>query len=117
MEYNNNSRQNINGTDIYDKAKWQIDGETPIPEKQVFQHFQIIFDFLKEKDLLSEEGIEDATEPRGYEDIFWNEQVKPVAHPFFHEYYDALISSAEYGSEQFRTNLIEWYSIYEKKLK
>lgn len=111
----NLSAQNTNEPEVYDKAKWYLECDPPFPKKKIINHFKIIFDFLKEKDLLNEEGLEDYEFNRSEEDIFWAEQIKEEAHYFFHNYYDALVQSADYGSEQFRTNLIQWYAKYEEE--
>lgn len=42
---------------IIDKAAWQIDGG--IPEELVVKHFQIVFLWLDEHEMLSDEGVEE----------------------------------------------------------
>ncbi len=83
---------------IYDKAKWQI--ENGIDEKETIAHFSFIFDWLKEKSLLSEYGLEIAELGAFDDSSLTSEMVTKEGEIFLDQYYDSYIERIEYGVKE-----------------
>ena len=92
---------------IYDKAHWQIDAGEDV--NLVIEHFQFMFDWLNEYNLLSDYGkeiLEDGID----EDVILNdEMLNSSGQRFLNKYYDKYISEIEYGKKENRKYLEDLY--------
>lgn len=80
---------------IYDKARWQIDGG--IKEEAVVAHFKFIFEWLNEYKLLSDYGVETLSDGIDEEVILTDEMLNVGGKNFLDKYYDEYVSQIEYG--------------------
>lgn len=83
---------------IYDKARWQIDGG--VAEEAVIAHFKFVFEWLKEYNLLNDYGIETLTDGIDEEAILTDEMVNVGGKNFLDNYYDEYVSQIEYGVKE-----------------
>lgn len=92
---------------VYDKAKWHI--EKGMDTKDILEHFDFMFSWLKEFNLLSEEGLE-ILDIGIDESISLNERMVNIGGAIFLEKnYDKYISRIDYGKNQDRKYLEELY--------
>ena len=89
---------------IYDKARWQIEGG--IPENMVVAHFKFMFVWLNEYKLLSEYGVEILNDGINEDAILTDEMVNVGGKNFLDKYYDQYISQIDYGNKE-NTNLLK----------
>ena len=90
---------------IYDKSAWQIDAG--IDETVVTTHFKLLFTWLKEKNMLSEEGME-LYELDSFSDLSLHERLlNDEGNSFVDSVYDELIGNVPYGSEE----IIEYLNV------
>jgi hypothetical protein len=95
---------------IIDKAEWQIDGG--VDETIVVQHFQNIFNWLHNNNMLTDEG-EEIFEFGIDEEISIHERlITSVALDFLEKNYDSYISSIDYGKDVNCDRLTELYKNY-----
>lgn len=80
---------------IYDKARWQIEGG--IPENAVVAHFKFMFEWLNDYKLLNEYGLETLTDGIDEEAILTDEMVNVGGKNFLDKYYDEYVSQIDYG--------------------
>lgn len=79
---------------VFDKASWQIDNG--VDEVTVIAHFEFIFGWLNEHDMLSPDGLE-ILETGIDEDVSLHEgMVNERGLHFLNEFYDKLITDTEY---------------------
>jgi len=79
---------------IYDKASWQLDGGMDL--EVVIKHFELMFDWLNEKNFLSDDGKE-MLEIGIDDSISLNENhVTSEGKDFLDSIYDKLISESDY---------------------
>ena len=79
---------------IFDKASWQTDGG--MDEEVVIAHFQFIFEWLKEHNMLNMDGLE-IWEIGIDEDVSLHEGlVNKPGFDFLDQYYDKLITDSNY---------------------
>lgn len=79
---------------IFDKASWQIDNG--MKEEVVIAHFEFIFEWLNEHDMLSPDGLE-ILEAGIDEEVSLHEGVvNEKGLHFLNEFYDKLITDTEY---------------------
>lgn len=79
---------------IFDKASWQVDNG--MSEEVVISHFEFIFEWLNEHDMLSPDGLE-ILEIGIDEDVSLHEcLVNETGLHFLNEFYDKLITDSEY---------------------
>ena len=83
---------------IYDKARWQIEGG--IPEKNVVDHFKFRFDWLNQYKLLNEYGKKVLMDGIDEEAILTDEMVNIGGKNFLDNYYDKYVSEIEYGVKE-----------------
>ena len=89
---------------IYDKVTWHIDGGEN--KANVIARFTEVFSFLKEKNLLSEEGKEFFEYGIDESTSLNSEMLNSKGERFFEKYYDKIIAL---NPEKIRSNLIEAY--------
>lgn len=89
---------------IFDKASWHIDNG--FAEDEVIEKFTVIFTFLKENDMLNEEGLEFFAD--GLDDsISLNENVvNENGFEFLEKYYDKVINCSSKDIKQALENVI-----------
>lgn len=80
---------------IYDKVRWQIEGG--IEEALVLQHFEFMFQWLKEYNLLSKEGKEAYASGIDETCVLLDEYVNEDGKKFLDKFYDTYIDKIEYG--------------------
>jgi len=81
---------------IYDKSTWQI--EAGIDKVVVSKHFELVFQWLKEKKLLSLDGIE-VCELGSFSDVSLHEGLLTESgNAFLRKIYDDLLKTIQYGS-------------------
>jgi len=97
-------------TKIIDKAAWQIDGG--VPEETVIRHFQIIFEWLNKKDMLTDEGKEEYEVGIGDCASINARLISPEALKFFIEKYDDYLRAVEYGEDKNAEELEKIYNAY-----
>ncbi len=98
---------------IIDKAAWQIDGG--VPEDLVVNHFNTVFLWLSQHDMLTEEGIEELED--GIDDCasINDELVNEDGMRFLETSYDDYLKAVEkekYGEDVGGTILETVYSSY-----
>lgn len=101
---------------IIDKAVWQIDGG--VPEELVVKHFQIVLTWLKEHDMLTDEGIEEFED--GIDDTasLNDNLISQEGIKFLEECYDEflrIIAKDQYGKDYSRKELERIYQDYQRK--
>lgn len=81
--------------DVYDKAKWQIEGG--IPEENVLNHFKFFLKWLNDHNLLSEDGKE--IEEIGLDNSIslTDTMVTSKGKCFLDRYYDDYLKVIDYG--------------------
>ena len=86
---------------IIDKAKWQIDGDNPVPEELVIQHFKNVFEFLAKHNWLSDEGKEDLE--FGIDDtaVLSSRTLANICADDFKKAYDYCVRNGKFGSDIF----------------
>lgn len=80
---------------IYDKARWQIEGGIPVAT--VLAHFKFMFEWLNEYKLLNEYGLETLIDGIDEEAILTDEMVNVGGKNFLDKYYDEYVSQIDYG--------------------
>ena len=109
--------QNIvtENTKVYDKAKWQLQGSKPMKEEDIKKHFDFMFKWLNEKNLLSEEGKESMK--YGFDPtstILSSEEITDEGNRFLFKYYDKYITKTNYKDDK---NLLNSYYKEYKNIK
>lgn len=103
----------LESTSVYDKAKWQIDGNHPIKEEDVIKHFNFIFKWLSGKGLLSQEGKETSKNIDATVSLSSND-VTDEGKKFLSKYYDKYIEEIEYGKGEKKDLLDSYYKEFKK---
>lgn len=101
---------------IIDKAAWQIDGG--VPEELVVKHFQTVFLWLDQHEMLSDEGKEELDDGIDSCASLNEDLVTPEAFDFLEKCYDEylkLLEGGKYGSEFSTIELEKIYLIYSEK--
>ena len=95
---------------IYDKASWHIDGSENISD--VIFRFREIFEFLKEKDLLTLDG-EETYEFRMDSSVSLNStMVNEEGQDFLDQYYDIIIGE---DIQNMKEKFISMYQNFQKE--
>ena len=95
---------------IYDKAEWQIDNGV---EKQlVIDHFINIFEWLDEKNYLSEDGEEMLDDGIDSSISLNEDMVKKDILDFLDKYYDKIIKESNYDLAIEKNLLDKYYNEY-----
>lgn len=102
---------------IIDKAAWQIDGG--VPEEFVSKHFQAVFSWLDQHEMLSEEGKEEFEDGIDSCASLNEDLVTPEALDFLDKCYDECLKTIEknglYGSDLSTAEFEKAYLIYLEK--
>lgn len=94
--------------EIFDKAKWQIDNG--INEELVISHFEFIFEWLKNHNMLNQDGL-DILDIGIDDDVSLHEGLLTNAgNSFLKQFYDTLISESQYQVECEKVLIDELYS-------
>lgn len=83
---------------IYDKAKWHIDSH--IPKNTVIEHFDFIFHWLKEHNMLNENGKEEINVGIDEEISLNSSMLTSEGELFLDKYYDELLREGEFVIEK-----------------
>ncbi len=83
---------------IYDKARWQIEGG--MAPDIVVVHFKFMFQWLKEFHLLSDYGIKTLEDGIDDEAVLTDEMVNIGGKNFLDKYYDIYVSQIQYGVKE-----------------
>lgn len=104
---------------IIDKAAWQIDGG--VPEEYVVKHFQMIFSWLNQHEMLSDDGKEEFEDGIDSCASLNEDLVTSDAVDFLDECYDECLREIEknglYGSDSSTAELEKAYLNYLDKHK
>ena len=96
---------------IIDKAAWHIDAG--VPEEFVVKHFQTVFCWLVQKDMLSDEGKEELEDGIDSSASLNEDLVTPKALVFLEKCYDEYLRALEevgiYGNDSSKAKLEELY--------
>lgn len=92
---------------IYDKARWQIDGGKDADV--VTAHFQFIFGWLNQNNLLSEYGKAALKTGIDATAVLTDEMVNVGGNSFLEKHYDEYISKIDYGINENEDLLREMY--------
>lgn len=93
---------------IYDKAMWQIDNG--MDESIVVKHFQLVFEWLKTRNMLNNDGLE-ILDIGIDEEVSLNETLlTDNGRAFLDKYYDELISNSDYEISKEKKLLDAYYN-------
>lgn len=99
---------------IYDKAAWQIDGG--IEPRKVIDHFSFVFNWLKQHNMLSEDGLEILDFGIDIEVSLNEKSVTKNGADFLNLYYDNIIEQSKYEisfeSELFDSSYSQFAKLY-----
>jgi hypothetical protein len=95
---------------IIDKAAWQIDGGEP--EEFVIKHFQSVFLWLDQHDMLTDEGKEEIDDGIDDSASLNEDLLTPKGLDFLEKYYDTYIASIKYGWDEECKGLDKFYDDY-----
>ena len=97
---------------IYDKIAWQVDGG--IDEKVAINHFEFMFKWLNDNNLLSKQGKEILSFGLDGSESISDNDVIVEGSKFLEKYYDRYIGYIEYGIKEDKSLLdsmfMEWKS-------
>lgn len=97
---------------IYDKAMWQIDNG--ISDETVKRHFDLVFNWLAEKEMLSNEGKEVLNIGIDSSISLNEKMVNQRGNEFLNKYYDNLIRQSNYDVLSEKGILDKMYSDFSK---
>lgn len=95
---------------IYDKASWHIDGGEPVAD--VVARFREVFEFLHEKEMLTEEGLETLEYAMDCSVSLNSTMLSAEGNTFIDYYYDSVIAVEP---QTIRTKLIEAHKKFDIK--
>lgn len=81
--------------EVYDKIAWQVDGG--IDEQVAINHFEFMFKWLNDNDLLSKQGKEILSFGLDGSESLSDNDVTTEGSQFLKRYYDKYIGSIAYG--------------------
>ena len=102
--------------EIFDKAAWQIDGG--VPADLVVSHFNTVFKWLNDHEMLSDEGIEEFEDGIDEEASLNENLVTEEGASFLHAHYDdylRAIAEDKYGSDENGEELEKIYQQYKNE--
>jgi len=84
---------------VYDKVKWHLEGSKPAPSlESAFEHFKVIMEFLKSKQMLSQYGLRIWNDTKGPDPDFIidSDMVNPKGRSFMDRFYDKWLEQVLY---------------------
>ena len=84
--------------EIFDKIAWQVDGG--VEESVAIKHFEFMFNWLKDNNLLSKQGEEILSFGLDGSESLSENDVTSDGASFLKKYYDSYIGKIKYGMEE-----------------
>lgn len=92
----------------YDKIEWHMGKDDETPDSKVVSHFRIIMEWLKDHNMLTDEGVSDLEVNWGPDFSITDEQLTPQGQEFMKDHYQEWLSSLTSNSPHDTKTLDEY---------